>query len=61
MGFIDASWKVLLIEGVVLLAIGMRELISGSTVGCLVAWGLGALAILNAWAIARRPAGRRRS
>lgn len=61
MGLIDASWTALLIEGIVLLAIGTRELLTGLTVGCLLCWGLGALAILNAWAIARRQAGRRRS
>jgi hypothetical protein len=45
---------VLLLEGLVLFAIGVRELVTGSLVGAILGWGLGSVAILNAWAIERR-------
>lgn len=45
---------VLLLEGIVLFAVGLRELVTGSIVGAVLAWGLGSAAILSAWDIERR-------
>lgn len=44
----------LLIEGVVLVALGIRELATRSWIGTILAWSLGLLALLNAWALERR-------
>lgn len=45
---------ILVIEGVVLVALGIRELATRSWIGAILAWSLGLLALLNAWALERR-------
>ena len=51
----------LLVEALVLFALGIREVATRSWVGAILAWSLGLLALLNAWAVERRRAARRES
>jgi hypothetical protein len=44
----------LLMEAAVFFAVGIREVATRSWVGAILAWGLGFLALLNAWAIGPR-------
>lgn len=46
--------RFLLLEGLVLVALGIRELATRSWIGAILAWTLGLLALLNAWALDRR-------
>jgi hypothetical protein len=42
---------VLLAEALVLLSIGIREVVTGSWIGALLAWTLGLLALLSTWVL----------
>ena len=54
MGVTGLPVTLLLIEGLVLLALGIRELATRSWMGSVLALGLSLLALLNAWALERR-------
>ncbi|HET9849006.1 MAG TPA: hypothetical protein VFR68_10675 [Candidatus Dormibacteraeota bacterium] len=54
MGVSGLPVTLLLIEGLVLLALGIRELATRSWMGSVLALCLSVLALLNAWALERR-------